>query len=83
MRKCKIPTVTIETENSQMQWIDVAHALPKEGVRVISCGTPLYLADYEGDNRKLCFDCVNKDGVWVSGHNVTHWMPVPELPQLL
>ena len=54
------------------QWIPVSKQLPEDGVRVLVYdGVLVYDADYSYDY-----------GAWEWGAEVTHWMPLPEPPDL-
>ncbi len=58
------------------EWIPVTDALPEEGERVISFGPP----PYDRRRVKTVFDA-RKDGKWLSGNLISHWLRLPPLPE--
>jgi len=63
-------------ERGEGSWIHVKDRLPKLGVKVLACGMPSWPTD-----KRICFDMRNDGGQWVSGWKITHWMPLPDLPE--
>ena len=78
----------IETLRGQLiRWIPVEERLPKYGVRVLA--TDMYEEDdctgiwtreeYPDDPDGCCW--IDERGWWHAFDDVTHWMPLPELPK--
>ena len=79
-RKCK----ALEAENAELEearrWIPVGERLPEENQQILSTdGKEFYLdcyARWEGKDNPPCF--YDRLFLWA----VTHWMPLPELPEV-
>lgn len=56
----------------EQQWISVKEKLPDRYKMVITCDT---------DGRTHENLLINDHPRWLKGHNITHWMPMPEPPE--
>jgi hypothetical protein len=69
-------------------WISVNDKLPKKGERVLVVCTNyqnqmqehVSICEFWGDCHYVCGKVVRKP-LWSGHKNVTHWMPLPELPR--
>ena len=61
-------------------WISVEDELPRKEINVlmVSSGCAETLCGYRCKNGKYGWYCYNDDEYW---HNITHWMPLPQLPK--
>lgn len=68
-----------------MKWISVKDKLPEEGTDVLSCNIKSkeiaidYIVKFESEPLGYIWACRLQDEF----NNVTHWMPLPELPNEL
>lgn len=68
-----------------MEWISITNHLPSNGQRVI-CYNGKYIEIKQFENLESSYIFYDGHYHWTAHHiglieNVTHWMPLPELPK--
>lgn len=58
------------------EWIDAEKVLPKKNKRILICATPMYEDSFVDTGEYF------RDDFYINGRSVrvSHWMPLPRLP---
>ena len=67
------------------EWVSIEERLPRECVDVLvtdcyEVGIGYFVKHEDGSWHCVTTLSISEDGEWVSTNDVTHWMPLPEMP---